>query len=86
MSVSALFVALMLAESSAATPPAAAPPAPRPEDKIVCRKILETGSLIKGERVCHTRAEWAKLADLGRRDAEDLSIAKNGAGGVITPY
>lgn len=86
MSVSALFVALMLAEASAATPPAAGPAAPRPEDKITCRKILEIGSLVKGQRVCHTRAEWAKLADLGRRDAEELSVAKNGSNGVITPF
>lgn len=89
MAVSAVFVALMLAEAAASTPPAAKPvfvPDGRPEDKITCRRILETGSLIKGQKVCHTRAEWAKLADLGRRDAEDLSVARNGTSGIITPY
>lgn len=80
----AFFVAFMLAEAGASTPPAAAPQDPL--DKIVCRRILETGSLIKGQKVCNTRREWARLADLGRRDAEEISVAKNGANGVITPY
>lgn len=78
----AMFVALMFADAAASAPP----PAPNPADKIVCRRILETGSLVKGQRVCHTRAEWARLADLGRRDAEDLSVAKNGTSGIILPY
>lgn len=72
---SALFVAMMLSEAATtATPTAAA----NPDEKIICRRQLETGSWVKAKKICHTRAEWARLSDLGRRDAEDLAIARNG--------
>lgn len=72
----AFFVAMMLADAAAGG--TQAPVATNPEDRVICRKQLETGSLVKGKRICHTRKEWARLADEGRRDAEELSIAKNG--------
>lgn len=71
---SALFVAMMLSEAATAATPAT----PNPDDKIICRRQLETGSWVKAKKICHTRSEWARLSDLGRRDAEDLAIARNG--------
>jgi hypothetical protein len=38
-------------------------PAPRRADEVVCKKFAETGSLVKKRRVCHTRAQWAKMND-----------------------
>jgi protein TonB len=45
-------------------------PEPQPQlasakvpDKIICRRIPRTGSLIAGSRLCLTRREWAEAAD-----------------------
>ena len=62
--------------AAAAAPAPAAEP--RPQDKIICRRYLETGSLVKSTKVCHTRAEWTRLSENARRDAEDISTARNG--------
>jgi len=29
-------------------------------DKVVCKRFIETGSLVKGYRVCKTKAEWVR--------------------------
>lgn len=31
-----------------------------PLDRVVCKKFLETGSLVKGTRVCKTKREWER--------------------------
>lgn len=68
---------------AAAIPPAAplAPPlAPPPaEEKKLCRSMLETGSRLKAQRVCMTRAEW----DQQRRE-QRMSIER-GQAGACTP-
>jgi hypothetical protein len=38
-------------------------PASRAADEVICKKFEVTGSLVKKRRVCHTRAEWAKIND-----------------------
>jgi hypothetical protein len=35
-------------------------------EKMVCKRTTETGSLIKGKKVCLTRREWYKLSENGR--------------------
>lgn len=69
------FVATMLAEAATPAPTAAAP---NPQDKVICRRYLETGSLVKATKVCHKRSEWARIIDANRNNAEDLQTAKNG--------
>ncbi|HEU4969419.1 hypothetical protein [Sphingomonas sp.] len=49
---------------------AATPPAERPVEKKICRKEIETGSLIKGRKICHTAREWQKISDASRDDVE----------------
>ena len=44
-----------------------------------CRKILETGSLVKKQRICKTNAEWAKVNDEMQRNADNL-IGRNRVG------
>ena len=39
-----------------------------PQDKMVCKRFIETGSLIKGYRVCKTKREWV-MARQEIRDA-----------------
>jgi hypothetical protein len=71
--ISATMVAMALAATANAAepaPPAATTAAPA-DDKMetVCRKHLETGSLVKARKTCHTRAQWAYLDDETRRMA-----------------
>lgn len=66
----------MLANAAVAAVPAPAP-AEDPLNKIVCRRILETGSLVKGERVCLTRREWALASEKGRDRATEMQTLIN---------
>lgn len=69
MSVSATLLAVMMLADSTATVPK--PPA-NEEDKLICRRELATGSLVRSTRRCQTRKEWARQAEAVRRDAEEM--------------
>lgn len=58
---------MMAAPESPATPAVAAS---QPEEKKICRKQMETGSLIKGKKLCYTARQWQKMADNARDDVE----------------
>ena len=78
--MSALFLSiLMLAVADPAAPPAAGVPqtdqvaAPAdPMDKMVCRRQVETGSLVRAKRQCHTRRQWAYIDQQGQAVAGSL--------------
>lgn len=40
----------------------------RSGEPLVCRRIQETGSLGRGRRVCYTRAEWDRIAQMQREN------------------
>ena len=61
-------------------PVAAAKPVVDPMDQTICRTMQETGSLIGGDRVCHTRREWTEMAREGRRTVEDTQSRSNMTG------
>ena len=70
---------VLLGLSSVAEPAAPAPTAPvaateatDPMDKMVCRRILETGSLVRGKRECHTKRQWAYLDEQHQNSARQL--------------
>lgn len=44
-------------------------------DKIVCKRIIETGSLVKGKRTCKTRAAWSRDAEEGRKKVQEIQDA-----------
>lgn len=73
-----VLIALMAAigpSLAVAAPAASAEPAVKPafdDEKLICRKQVETGSLVRGKRVCMTRAEWAKLGDAARDGGQYL--------------
>ena len=52
---------------------------PRDPNYMRCRKILETGSLVKKQRICKTNAEWAKASEDAQKNADDL-IGRNRTG------
>jgi hypothetical protein len=36
------------------------------KDKVVCRREVETGSIAKRKKICHTKREWEALAQRSR--------------------
>lgn len=50
--------------------------------RLICRRIQETGSLVRTIRQCFTRAEWDRIAESARRGAQrtaqELSGGFNG--------
>jgi hypothetical protein len=51
-------------------------------DRLICRRVQETGSLVRTIRQCFTRAEWDRIAETARRGAQrtaqELSGGFNG--------
>lgn len=41
-------------------------------DKIVCKRIVDTGSLVRGTRTCKTRATWDSEAQAARRQVQEM--------------
>ena len=67
----------------AGAPDAATSDAPRtdkPVEKKICRKDIETGSLIKGKKICYTAKQWQKLADANRDEYESRSSSGSQSG------
>jgi hypothetical protein len=77
LSILSSAVFAILAQGSAqATATASAEPVD-PLDKIVCKRTLETGSLIKGKKVCITRRQWNKVAEEGRAMGQEMQDANS---------
>lgn len=66
-----IVAALMLVLPSAglASTPATGDPASA-DDKVTCKKSLETGSWVKGRKVCKTASQWRELAANAQNDIE----------------
>ena len=71
MIVSTSLLVLIMTADATTSPPTAATPID-PMEKVVCRRYIETGSLVKSKRVCRTRREWVDADQKGRKTAEDL--------------
>ncbi|MES2988250.1 MAG: hypothetical protein V4808_10120 [Pseudomonadota bacterium] len=56
-------------------------PASPPKEKKICRQVATTGSILGGKRECHTKAEWAAIAERSRtdRDNRDMDNRSRGA-------
>jgi hypothetical protein len=74
-----LVTGLLLAATPEGTAVPAAP-AEKPAEKKICRKQIETGSLIKGKKVCYTAKQWQKMADDARDEVERTASAGSRSG------
>jgi len=54
--------------------------ATQPEEKKICRKEIETGSLVKGKKVCFTAKQWQKIADQNREEMERTASMGSASG------
>ena len=70
--VSLVAVTILAEAATPATEPS------KPPEKMICRRRLETGSLVKATKICRSSVEWKRLNDAARRDAEDLQTPKGG--------
>ena len=52
------------------------------DQRLICRRMPDTGSLVRTRRQCFTRAEWDRIAETARRGAQrtvtELSGGFNG--------
>lgn len=52
------------------------------DDKIICKKSLETGSLVKKTKKCFTKREWDRLAEMelkgNSRMVDEMQGGSNG--------
>lgn len=58
--IASLLLALALAAGDAPTAPVrdVAEKSADARDTMICKKFIETGSLVKGKRICKTKAAW----------------------------
>lgn len=40
------------------------------DERLICRRMPDTGSLVRTRRQCFTRAEWDRIAETARRGAQ----------------
>lgn len=70
-----LMILGMLLASSAAAAEAPAPTAPLATDplddnRLICRKTAEVGSLVRKKKECYTLREWDSIAETHQRGAK----------------
>ncbi len=75
-----MFLDLVTGFLLAAAPEASATPPAKPEEKRICRKQIETGSLIKGKKLCYTSKQWQQLADNARDEVERTASSGSRSG------
>ena len=39
-------------------------------DRLICKRFQETGSLVRSQKKCFTKAEWDQIAEMERRGWE----------------
>jgi hypothetical protein len=69
--IASIAVLSLVATPAVANPVAAAGPAPTTERKI-CKKEIETGSLVKGRKICMTAREWARAMDEAQKQTSEM--------------
>lgn len=62
----------LIAAGPAFASPTAAADAQAKADKVVCKRIVETGSLVRGSRICKTRRAWDSEGQAARKQTHDM--------------
>ena len=71
--MAALASATLAGPVAAADTPGAAQAANSVDDnRIICRKTAEVGSLVRKKKECYTKAEWDRLAEAHQRGTKRL--------------
>jgi hypothetical protein len=59
----------------------AQPAAKQTEERPICRRVQESGSLARVRRICYTRAQWDRLAEQQRSNSPGMSAMSGSASG-----
>jgi hypothetical protein len=73
-------VTSLLLAGSPETAANASAPTDQPQERKICRKQVETGSLVKGKKICFTAKQWQKIADQNREEIERTSSMGSASG------
>ena len=57
-----------LADATSTSQPASDPQA----DRVICKEVDVTGSLLPGPRICHTKAEWDQISHESQQNLRDV--------------
>ena len=76
----AVVTGLLLAGAPDAAPATTTAAVEKPEEKKICRRDIETGSLIKGKKICYTAKQWQKLADATRDQLDSRTSSGSSSG------
>lgn len=52
-----------------------------PRDKVICKRYVETGSLVRSYRTCRTKADWDRQRDIARQTSNQNSCSLLAEGG-----
>lgn len=76
-------LAVVSGAALAAQQPAAQtqPAAKQTEERQICRRVQESGSLARVRRVCYTRAQWDRLAEQQRANSPGMTAMTGSASG-----
>lgn len=55
--------------------------ADKSDDRLICRRVQETGSLGQGRRQCYTRAEWDRIAQAQRENSPGMTAMSGSTSG-----
>ncbi len=66
----ALVLIVIAAEATVAAAQSGATGGAGDSGRLICRRMPETGSLVRARRQCFTKAEWDRIAETARRGAE----------------
>lgn len=58
-----LILGVVIAEGSVALAQSGAANGTGQNERLICRRMPETGSLARGRRQCFTKAEWDRIAE-----------------------
>ncbi len=51
-----------------------------PNQRVICRRMEDTGSLARSRRVCYTKADWDRLAERSRNDSMAGAMSGSASG------
>ena len=74
---------VLFAQTPTSPPASTSAPTP-PEEKLSCRYYRQTGSIMPGKRICHTKAEWSDIDAQTRRITEH-NLGRDQAGNRGAP-
>jgi hypothetical protein len=67
-----MLILALAAAAAAAVTPAPASSSVDPDQKIRCQREEVTGSLVPAKKVCHTVAEWRKMAETAQSSGDRM--------------